>query len=303
MRSRTKKRLIILCAFIVMLAAGVVGLIKYKDVRKTHREKNWREDALQAIARGDFKSALIPLSSYVNARQDDIEMLEKFVDVRRKIVTPEHREITESLWALKILVKAKPSDIEIHRKMADIYFTIRHDTEASEHFRSVANLSKWTDLDSMRKLSASLARLRKWQECLDVTEKVANAAPTDLPAQIQRLAVMHELGKPDSSILKVAEKLRTDRPTDPRFLLLKAIALDMARFQSDPAVKENGQPVTPGLSSNCIRKPPLPTHQIRSFRLFSLNISIAANFSTTHWLFCAGWLIVPTVLMRWNREN
>ena len=248
MRSRTKQKLILLGFIFAVLASGVGGAIAYKNYKAKARAEAWFKEGNLAAEKGDYVTAIEKLRPYVVGNPNDLATLEKFSALRQKVKTPEHAEITETMWALKILVKARPEDIKSRRMLAGIFFDLQYDTEAEQQHTIIAEKTNWTDVDAMRKLSTSLGRLKKWQRCLEVTEKITAIAPTDLPAQIQRLGVMKQLDKPQAVIIKLAEQLRVDPKNrlkdgspDPRFMLLKAISLDISGLVRDPDPGIDGQ--------------------------------------------------------------
>src|SRR5438046_659269 len=82
------------------------------------------------------------------------------------------------------------------------------------------NARRWDDAQSLRAEAEKLENLGNYRDALAISQRINEAAPTDLRQQIRTYELMRRLDCPPGELLDRAQKQYAAHPGDPRFELL-----------------------------------------------------------------------------------
>ena len=259
-RSKTKVRLFILLAAILLLGSGVgIGaFVRLKQIE--HDIQQLRSDGLAAIEAGDDVTALKSLGKYVNKNKQDVEALYALAGVRQQIEEPRGKHIAYAAGMLRRVIDLDPDHPTARHDLLKLFTALQHSTEAQEIAEYLLRKSP-DDPDAIRALAIALVRVQEYEQALPWAVKYSDAHPDDLQihalvmsvmgqlhrsadelldraiqfnehnpldleGQILTLKVMMGVGRPGLEMIGRAESLKSEHPQDPRFLILLSIAHD-----------------------------------------------------------------------------
>ena len=236
-----KRRLLVLLAVVLVGVAGIAGVYKYRARQLHYKCVAWKSEGLAANARKDYPTAVDRLRAYRRYFPDDQVALQAFIAARPHVPEPHHQEIFETIAALQHFLALAPDLIDERRLLTRMHLDTRQDTEAKESAERLVKQTNGKDPEALRLLAEANTALKDYDNALKAYDRLLELAPTDLSSQIQRLNTLKNLGRPRREIVALAERLRVnpknrlaDGSEDPRFLLLKAIALQVVELSADP---------------------------------------------------------------------
>ncbi len=222
MRPKTVRRLVILLSTACLLIALGVGFVFFRLHQRDAALRALRDQGLTAYKQGDYASAMKDLGKYLSParNQADAEALFAYAKSRSRIEEPNHKEISEAIFAFKRYLDLKPDDLEARHLLMDLYVKAGNSNEASDLADDI--LAKHPDdAEALRGKASALLNLRQYPEALKAAEKLNQINPTDLQGQLITLRTMAALDTPVGKMLKRTAELRAKHPNDPRFEMLE----------------------------------------------------------------------------------
>jgi tetratricopeptide (TPR) repeat protein len=234
---------------VVVVTAGIAGAVY------DHRQRQQHHQALQlkmqgslALERGDYKTALVKLSSYVQQRPVDAGA---YIDFARAMMNrpqpgKEHREMV--FISLGHALAIAPDDRQILRSALPIYLN-------SGQYHQVIEIADRLqkklpdDHQAICARSQALQHLGLSKQALKDAISCARQNPDDLEAHVRVLNLQHAQGVKASLMINQAMALHDAHPDDARFVLLMSIAFRLAGEQGEAALwlkrAADHQPVDP----------------------------------------------------------
>ena len=176
-RINVKVVVILLLAAILLMAGAAVG---YK-VRKRIMANRALEAGQAALEKQDWSEACKQLRTYLSKYTDDLEVMAQFADANLQVRPLEPGHIGAAVGAYRQLLRSKPGDAEICRKLAVLYSGIGNHTEAAYVCRQRLEKDP-TDAMAQFRLAKALAAQRKHAEAMEVLQELVAAHPDNVKA-------------------------------------------------------------------------------------------------------------------------
>lgn len=224
-RAKTKRRLIILLAALV-LVSGVLGAgVVYQLRRNRLKWQRTRDEAIAACQRGAYASAAVSLGQYLMRPQaaQDIDARYYYAQALRNLPASDGLEnLRQAVAQLRRVVEAQPERAEVWRELLELNLLVGYNTEAVEVAERLLR-EKPKDPMILRDRARAYARLRQEDKALADSEYCNEQNPGDLETQCLTLALYRERKRKDE-ILPRAEAYWAKYPDDGRGELLMSVA-------------------------------------------------------------------------------
>jgi predicted Zn-dependent protease len=178
---------------------------------RKHQSTKWylaqREQGIAAAKASDHVTAVDRLSTYLSKYPDDVEALAVFVASRPKVPGPKNSQLSETIYALRHLVKLQPNRIEERRTLAQLYAQTNYWTEAKDAAEAVL-AKRDSDVEMAEVKTTALLRLNKPGDALAAAVTWQALAPNDIDAQMTLLFLAHQVKTLDPPVAAKVEKLQ-----------------------------------------------------------------------------------------------
>ena len=214
-----------ICGVLVLVAGG--GAIIYRRGH-THRiYLRWKAEGIAASQAGNHVLAVYDLRSYLSACIDDQEALRAYIHSRPLVNVPGDRAAAadDTIFALRRLIALEKDALTDRRSLIQLYRSAGQDTEALDAADELLSLAP-DDKEALAARSASLTKLKKWDDALAAARKWCEADPANVEPQMAVLACMHELLMPLPDLVNHVTALRKG-PADARAAFLTSYALSL----------------------------------------------------------------------------
>jgi Tfp pilus assembly protein PilF len=232
------RRILLLASVLVVAVVGLLGLHKVRQHRIHLKCVAWRAEGLAAAKRGDFPNAVEQLQQYLHYHAADREALIEYIRVRPQVPAANGGHYGDTINAIRYLLGLEPGRIDARRQLLDLYMKVHYLTEARDVARHLIEYDGYHDDPAVqRNLCDALCGLSLWKDALPEAEVWTVVDPHDLDAFMRVLWVMQQMDAPKTDQVEKTEKWRTraENLGDPRFELLKAIALATTGMTTDAA--------------------------------------------------------------------
>jgi len=183
---------------------------------------------MAAFEKGDYFSALHALGTYINRSDDpDVEALYKYSQARQKVEEPRAKHLLQAAGTLRRLLRLKPDHVEARRDLLDLYVRLGYSTEAIETADNILE-NHQDDLQALRAKAIALARLRKLDEALELSERYNKLKPLELDGHTLTFSILRTLKRPADDLIGRAKDLHEAHPGEPRMEWLLAYAYGLA---------------------------------------------------------------------------
>ncbi len=229
-RRKTKRRLLVLLIVVVAVvgAAGGIYSFRMRQIRDEIARK--RTEGMAAFEKGDYFSAIHALGTYINrSKEPDVEALYKYSQARQKVEEPSAKHLLQAAGTLRHLLGLKPDHIEARRDLLDIYGRLGYSTEVIETADRILK-NHPDDPQALRAKAIALARLRKLDEALELSERYNKLKPLEMDGHTLTFSILRSLERPpeDKDLIGRAKDLYEAHPGDPRTEWLMAYAYGLA---------------------------------------------------------------------------
>jgi tetratricopeptide (TPR) repeat protein len=225
MRPTTKRRIIILAASTVTLAALLTGTYEFRQYQINAKSLAYRAQGMEAFSHGDFAGALTPLSKYIERHQNDADALFAFGKARSRVEAPNNRHLSEAIQYYRRGLELQPDNLDAKHQLLDLYSTTGYNAETITLANELLQ-SNPKDISALRSKAKALASRSQFEEAFAASNQLNTLAPLDIEGQGLSLYLMSPwcLNKPADQILSRAKKNLDAHPNDPRFIMLQGLA-------------------------------------------------------------------------------
>lgn len=240
-RAKTKRRLVIVIAGVVLLAGLSGGFYVFRKAQIRARYAALRSDGIAAFQKQDYAASIEKLGEYVRRYPGDTDAVWMAAQARLKVELPEYAHLRAAVIYLRRVVDQRPDLLEAQHKLLELYLDLGMMTEAAGTAQRLYERNP-RDRIAVRTLARAKSALRQYNEALPMAEQAAALDPMDLEMQV---LVLHLYAQgtarpvggestqqlPSASrgkIIPRAEALLEQHPDDARFELLMAIAYTLA---------------------------------------------------------------------------
>jgi tetratricopeptide (TPR) repeat protein len=225
LRPKTKRRLGILLAGTLVVAGSGTALVTIQLHRLEARRQEYRALAMTAFDHGDYTSALHEFKKYLNdsGNSTDADAIYAYAVSRSHVPRPDLSHLVEAKANFNRYLELRPGDDKAQHQLLNIYRQLGYQAEVL----SLSDTLLAKDPDDDAALSAKVQALTaesKFDQALELSKKLNDLSPTDLPRQMRTFDLMARLKQPAETIIARSEALRQAHPNDPRFELLRAAA-------------------------------------------------------------------------------
>jgi predicted Zn-dependent protease len=237
-RPKTKRRLLILLAGLIVFGIGITWLYAYRMRIADNRLQLDKRMGMEAYRAGNFQTAADKLGEYIDHEQKresgqlDPEALLAYANARAKTPTKNGDYIGPAIRALQAYCALVPENTHERDHLVEMeepYSVYSADAlaRANDLLRIDPN-----DLVALKAIAEINVSQHKFQEAAAAADRCSELAPTDLDMQQLNFRIMKELGRPASDMQRHADALRAKYPLDPRFLIVKAWAYQFGQNPS-----------------------------------------------------------------------
>jgi len=195
-----KKRIIAIVAVLILLGSAAGSFVAYRHHKRQLQVQAWHDQGLAAQKAGNYPEAVTKLSAYLAGHPDDREVLLAYIDARPRVESPQYRQITDTIRAIRYLLQLDPGRMDYRLKLLDLYQQMGSHTESLE----TANAILKSDPNNSHALEAkirALVQLKKPTEARETAKLWAQTDPPNLTAQITKIALDVKAGVPSQDIL------------------------------------------------------------------------------------------------------
>jgi tetratricopeptide (TPR) repeat protein len=219
---RTKKKLALLAALMVVAGSAGGGLLVLKNVRLARSLDVAIRDGTAAYEAGDYETAMRHLGYYVGKRKehDAVVML---ADARRNVPQENRRHIPQAITLARFATELEPESIRARELLLDLYLEAGYATEAASTADALLARSPGHRRAQETRIMA-LARLGKFDDAIAAAKAVAEAHPTDIDARRQVGHLIQLRGGTAAEIRDYLEQAADLAQSDFGFALLQAEA-------------------------------------------------------------------------------
>ncbi len=235
-RSKTKRRLVLLVAAIALLGAGITGWYKLHERNKAARMRALRADGMTAFAGKRFEDAKKSLEPYVRYAPWDDDATLKYASCIKLAAMPGDRSIFEYLQVLERYLAHRPAAVAVRREVLEIYWALRRETEAMRTADELLAADP-ADKAALRIRAEVLALRKNHAEALATCQRLLEIDPLNMPVQTLALVCLFESGQYEPMLAR-AEKFLDEHPDDQRAELLLSVACRWMGDRLTPAQRE-----------------------------------------------------------------
>ena len=231
---RRKTRIIILAVLFLALLAGGGGAVFFRQYTLDQRALESRARGMEAARAGNHKDALHQIGSYLQRfdKENDAEALYEYARARLNLPLPNNKHVQQAIGFLIRAVEIDPTLAAAQHELLDLYLMAGYGQETLNLAQKLLARDP-DDVAALRAESKALARLRKFDEALGRTARIAELAPLDIENHILALALMHENKAPDADILAYAESRKALNPEEHPFQSIQAAAHEITGNPSE----------------------------------------------------------------------
>jgi tetratricopeptide (TPR) repeat protein len=228
LKARARRRMALVVGSFLLLTFLLGGALLYRHLRTERRYAAMRSAGMDAAAAGDDVKVISYLGRYLVHTPDDVEALAAYAHSRPKVRLPSGSELSDTRRALRSLLQLDPERIPERRELMELYFYyFRMLTEANDEADALL-VRVSNDPEAMDVKIGALEGLHRYDDALTTANQRLLAAPQDWEAQIDRLQILSQLGRPPEVIIKTANQAIQGHETSQGALVVKAFAARLA---------------------------------------------------------------------------
>jgi tetratricopeptide (TPR) repeat protein len=234
-RPKTKRRLLILLVGAALFSVVIAWLYSYRIAIAERKLLDDKQAGLEAYRNGDYPTAIDKLREYINHEQKrdpqemDPQALLAFATSSAKVPGKNQDYIVTAVTTLRRYCVMMPDDVHAREQLVEMeapYATYTPDalSRANDLLKSNPD-----DLPALKAVAEINFRQQKFEDAAPAVKRYVELAPTDLELQKIYFQVMQSMSHPTAELQQHADDLLTKYPADPRFRIVKAMALYYGR--------------------------------------------------------------------------
>lgn len=224
-RSKSKRRLLILVAGVLALCMAAGGFYVYRKARIRHEFARLRADGLAAARAGDHARVVECLGQYLRRDPSDEAVLVEYAKSRLLVPAPRNQHKVQAIMVLRHLVRLHPERTDELRTLLSLYAESGYVTETAETAKLLA--AKFPNDPQVLDLEAhALLRLRDYAAALAAAQKCLEVDPERAGVAVVAVDAMRQSGTPSEKIAETANSWKLwGRQDDGRAELVRGYVL------------------------------------------------------------------------------
>lgn len=251
---RGRRRLLVAVASLAVVVGGYFIVQQVQSVQRHRNVDVARAAGLEAVERGDYRTALEKLSYVITHRKNDIDVVMSFADARAKLAGGDPKLLLESVFyhemALRLLAEQPDHpdaeacvELSLERLM-ELRGQLGHQLELLAVADRLLAIDP-NDKEALTARSSALIADRRFDEAMATAKHLTELEPDNIDWPKLQLQIMRIRGDRDELILETCSQWAEEWQGDGRFRLLRAAWLaEMGRF--DEAVAESERAAAAG---------------------------------------------------------
>ncbi len=222
-KAKTKRRITFLVIAMLVIAGLGAGAVVYRKQRDTRRLERLRVEGLAAAKEGRSEEAVLKLTEYLGRYWSDLDVLAVYVKERPKVNPKDPGTVGQTINALRRVLELDPKRLEERQSLLELYANYGFTTEMIDTANTILKDHK-DDARALQHKTTALARLRKFEEALNIANDWCAVEPLNVRSHMAALALMEDLRRPNDRIIERVENLKLPARGDARRDLLEGYA-------------------------------------------------------------------------------
>mgnify|MGYP005846461811 CR=1 FL=1 len=223
MRTKTKKRLVILLALTLVLIGVVTGAYVLNARSYAAQTRELLRLGLEAVEAQDHAAALHNLGAYIQRTDSrDPDVLFKYGQARVAVEMPGRQHYVDAIKIFRLVLDIDPKRTDAKRELLDLYWRVGRGVESVELADQFLAQTPDDD-DALWIRAVSLQRMRRFDDAMLACENFANITGNAY-GYFMMLEIMQEQNRQPHVIVELARKLQAEHPDDARYDLLMGYA-------------------------------------------------------------------------------
>jgi tetratricopeptide (TPR) repeat protein len=228
LKAQARRRMALVVGSFLFLVLLIGGGLLFRHLRTERRYAELRAGGMAAAAAGDDAKVVSDLGRYLIHTPGDIEALAAYAHSRPKVHMPTGSELMDTRRALRNLLQLDPERIPERRELMELYYYyFRMLTEADDEATALL-LRVPNDAEAMDIRIGAEEGLHQYADALKDANNRLLVDPQDWEAQIDRLQILSQLGRPSEVIIKTANDAIQGHEGTQGALVVKAYASRLA---------------------------------------------------------------------------
>jgi Tfp pilus assembly protein PilF len=215
-----------LAGTVATVLAGA-GAYVVRDRRLDARATAGRAEGLRCLEQGDHPGAMHNIGLYLRRHPDDVEALLAYARARREVTEPDGKHLVDAASILRRVRGRRPDHAAATEALLDLYGQVGWVTE----LRALADETLARDPAhpaALRGRARAMAHLRGYGEALESALAYNAIRPHDVAGHVLTLQILDQCDGARDRLLAHADGLKASGAADPRFLVLRSLACQMA---------------------------------------------------------------------------
>ncbi len=222
-RAKTKRRLIILAAAVVLAAGALAGaFFVHRQMQRTNALRA-RDEGMAALEKHDYFTAMHRIGTYCNIFKEDADARYHYAEARLQVAERDGGHISQATNSLRYALDLQPGHRKAAKLLLDLYVQRRQPSEAVALADRML-VADPKDAHALRSRAVAHAMLRNQDKALADATAAAALDPADIGGQILLMDVKRLKGEAADKIVEQAKALVDAHPNDGRFELVMAVA-------------------------------------------------------------------------------
>ena len=223
LHATAKRRIVTLVLIVVLLGAGLIAWVAFRESRKRVNAMDHRATGLAAFEEGHYLQASHHLHEFLRYQDADVEAHLRYAEAQLRVPQPDARNVTQALRSLLRIRDLDPENATANSQLLDLYLLIGKNDEALSLADSMLRREP-RSVVALRGRALALSRLRRFAEAQDAAEQLVQLDATDTDMQLLYLEMENKTHAPREDLLAYAERMKLEHADDPRFDLVQAYA-------------------------------------------------------------------------------
>lgn len=220
-RSKSKRRLLILVAGVLTLCLAAGSFYVYRKARIRQEFARLRAEGLAAAQANDHPRVVDRLGQYLRRDPSDEAVLVEYAKSRLLVPAPQNQHKVQAVMVLRHLVGLYPQRIDELRTLLSLYAETGYVTETIGAADMVLKRFP-NDAQAMDFKARALLRLRQYDEALAAAQKCLEIDPERAGVALVAVDAMRQNATPAAQITETAKTWKLwDRPGDGRSELVR----------------------------------------------------------------------------------
>lgn len=201
---RTRRRLILLGAIVLVLAGSVIGAKAVLDWRRAQSLESARAEGFEAHERGDHATVLARLGPLIRQSPDDLELVRAVAFARVRLVEPDGGHLASAAVLLQKVVELDAQDLEARRELLQIYPRLGFLRETLDTADAILEAAP-RDPDAVEARVQVLAAMGRWSEASEEATALVAADPNSEKWKQLQISTALASGAPVEEVVEIAK--------------------------------------------------------------------------------------------------